>query len=207
MKTAMQLDLVVRKSVGSELFPGESSGYNSSASSVTGDQSPSWSDSKRLSIVKEESLDLEDRLCQLKSKKWEKIEWDESEEKPAYYKPTIINLSENGTTISNNGTDECQKIEATMNTLNRSKTNKLADICLISQQHEKKTVVVEVHRSDVEDVAKSESGLSKTAPDSNFNSLASRSSTSSSLSSAIFQEIQRRSEVGKLVGNLDFNRL
>lgn len=174
---------------------------------VTGDQSPSWSDSKRLSIVKEESLDLEDRLCQLKSKKWEKIEWDESEEKPAYYKPTIINLSENGTTISNNGSDECQKIEATMNTLNRTKTNKLADICLISQQHEKKTVVVEVHRSDVEDVIKPDNTLSKTAPDSNFNSLASRSSTSSSLSSALFQEIQRRSEVGNLIVNLDTNQL
>lgn len=174
---------------------------------VTGDQSPSWSDSKRLSIVKEESLDLEDRLCQLKSKKWEKIEWDESEEKPAYYKPTIINLSENGTTISNNGSDECQKIEATMNTLNRTKTNKLADICLISQQHEKKTVVVEVHRSDVEDVVKPDNSLSKTVADSNFNSLASRSSTSSSLSSAIFEEIQRRSEVGNLIGNLDTNQL
>lgn len=65
MKTARHLELVVRKGAGSELFPGESSGYNSSASSVTGDQSPSWSDSKRLSIVKEESLELEDRLSQL----------------------------------------------------------------------------------------------------------------------------------------------
>lgn len=65
MKTSRQLELVVRKSAGSELFPGESSGYNSSASSVTGDQSPSWSDSKRLSIVKEENLDLEDRLSHL----------------------------------------------------------------------------------------------------------------------------------------------
>lgn len=65
MKSSRQLDLIVRKAAGSELFPGESSGYNSSASSVTGDQSPSWSDLKRLSIVKEETLDLEDRLSQL----------------------------------------------------------------------------------------------------------------------------------------------
>lgn len=65
MKSSRQLDLIVRKAAGSELFPGESSGYNSSASSVTGDQSPSWSDSKRLSIVKEETMDLEDRLSQL----------------------------------------------------------------------------------------------------------------------------------------------
>lgn len=193
MKNARQLDLVVRKSAGSELFPGESSGYNSSASSVTGDQSPSWSDSKRLSIVKEENLDLEDRLCQLKSKKWEKIEWD-SEEKTTYFKPTIINLSENGTTISNNGTDDYQKVEVNSNTLGRNKSNKLADICLISQQQEKKTVVVEVHRSDVEDKMKAD--LVKSPSNSSFNSVASRSSAcSSSLSSAISQEIQRRSEV------------
>lgn len=62
MKASRQLNLIVRKAAGSELFPGESSGYNSSASSVTGDQSPSWSDSKRLSIVKEENLDLGERL-------------------------------------------------------------------------------------------------------------------------------------------------
>lgn len=193
MKSARQLDLIVRKSAGSELFPGESSGYNSSASSVTGDQSPSWSDSKRLSIVKEENLDLEDRLCQLKSKKWEKIEWDDVdtvEEKP-YFKPTIINLSENGTTISNNGAEECQtKVENKNNS-----SSKLADICLISQQLEKKTVVVEVHRSDVaEEKNKTEMNLTKTSSVSSCNSLAS-STASSSLSSAIAMELQRRSEV------------
>lgn len=62
MKTSRQLDLIVRKAAASELFPGESSGYNSSASSVTEDQSPSWSDSKRLSIVKEENTGLEERI-------------------------------------------------------------------------------------------------------------------------------------------------
>lgn len=184
MKSARQLDLIVRKSAGSELFPGESSGYNSSASSVTGDQSPSWSDSKRLSIVKEESLDLEDRLCQLKSKKWEKIEWDDvdtAEEKP-YFKPTIINLSENGTTISNNGNEECQS----------NKSSKIADICLISQQLEKKTVVVEVHRSDVsEDKNKTEINMGNSSSPVG-------SSACSSLSSAIAMELQRRSEVGFL---------
>lgn len=193
MKSARQLDLIVRKSAGSELFPGESSGYNSSASSVTGDQSPSWSDSKRLSIVKEESLDLEDRLCQLKSKKWEKIEWDDVDtvEEKLYFKPTIINLSENGTTISNNGAEECQtKVENKNNS-----SSKLADICLISQQLEKKTVVVEVHRSDVaEEKNKTEMNLTKTSSVSSCNSLAS-STASSSLSSAIAMELQRRSEV------------
>lgn len=198
MKSSRQLELIVRKSAGSELFPGESSGYNSSASSVTGDQSPSWSESKRLSIVKEESLDLEDRLSHLdrfKNKKWEKIQWDdvpETEEKPYQYKPTIINLSENGTTIKNNGSEECQSFEA-FNAA--TKSNKLADICLVSHQHETKTVVVEVHRSDLEEKNKNEK-LTKSPSISSFTSLASRcSNTSSSLSSAICQEIQRRSEV------------
>jgi hypothetical protein len=195
MKTSRQLDLIVRKSAGSELFPGESSGYNSSASSVTGDQSPSWSDSKRLSIVKEESLDLEDRLDRLKSKKWEKIGWDDGDgDDKQYFKPTIINLSENGTTIKNNGTEEeCQNVEEATN------RSKLAELCLVSQQHETKTVVVEVHRSNNEQEQKTENGLVKSSSTSSFGSLASRSSTaSSSLSSAISQEIQRRSEVRKI---------
>lgn len=207
MKTSRQLDLIVRKSAGSELFPGESSGYNSSASSVTGDQSPSWSDSKRLSIVKEESLELEDRLSQLdrlKSSKWEKIDWDdnENEEKRYQFKPTIINLSENGTTISHNGSQECENVETNTNTLTRNKSNKLADICLVSHQQETKTVHVEVHRStEAPDNTKTEmkSNIVKSPPipSNNFNSLTSNrsSDSSSSLSSAISQELQRRTEV------------
>lgn len=56
MKASQRLELIVRNAAGVDLFPGESSGYNSSASSVTGDQSPCWGDqaSKRLSIVREE---------------------------------------------------------------------------------------------------------------------------------------------------------
>lgn len=56
MKASHCLELMVRTAAGIDLFPGESSGYNSSASSVTGDQSPCWGDqaSKRLSIVREE---------------------------------------------------------------------------------------------------------------------------------------------------------
>lgn len=196
MKSSRQLDLIVRKSAGSELFPGESSGYNSSASSVTGDQSPSWSDSKRLSIVKEESMELEDRLSNLdrfNSKKWEKIEWDDSDlldDKP-YFKPTIINLSESGTTIKNNGTEDCEKFD-------HETSNKIADICLVSHQHEMKTVVVEVHRSDMDEKAKMENNnkVVKTPSTDSFSSSSSRSSTvSSSLSNAICQEILRRNEV------------
>ncbi|XP_052863174.1 uncharacterized protein LOC128269810 [Anopheles cruzii] len=63
MKSSHVLELVVRPSAGLDLFPGESSGYNSSASSVNGDQSPCWGDqtSKRLSIVREESISHERR--------------------------------------------------------------------------------------------------------------------------------------------------
>lgn len=196
MKSSRQLDLIIRKSAGIELFPGESSGYNSSASSVTGDQSPSWSDSKRLSIVKEETMELEDRLSNLdrfKSKKWEKIEWDDTElEDKPYFKPTIINLSENGTTIKNNGTEGCESFDNDT----CDKSNKIADICLVSHQHEMKTVVVEVHRSDVEEKSKLESKIVKTPSIDSFSSSSSRSSiASSSLSSAICQEILRRNEV------------
>lgn len=58
MKQSHNLELIVRTGAGLNLFPGESSGYNSSASSITGDQSPCWNDqsSKRLSIVKEEDV-------------------------------------------------------------------------------------------------------------------------------------------------------
>lgn len=46
MKSTSHLELIIRTAVGLELFPGESSGYNSSASSVTGgDQSPCWNES------------------------------------------------------------------------------------------------------------------------------------------------------------------
>ncbi|XP_031338949.1 harmonin [Photinus pyralis] len=182
MKTARQLDLLVRKSAGSELFPSESSGYNSSASSVTGDQSPSWSDLKRLSIVKEESLELEDRLSQLdrlKESEWEKMEWDDIDNDRRYqFKPTIINLSENGTTITHSGSEECQNLETNSNTLTRNKANKLAD-----SLQETKTVFVEVHQ----ETTKTESS-----------SICSYAESSSSLSSAISQELIRRSERNKI---------
>ncbi|KAL3266404.1 hypothetical protein HHI36_010580 [Cryptolaemus montrouzieri] len=197
MKMSRQLDLLVRKSAGSELFPGESSGYNSSASSVTGDQSPSWSDSKRLSIVKEENVDLEDRLDRLKcTSQWNNIEWDELEdlEKP-YFKPTIINLSENGTIISNNGSDECQIIENDYGTLSKPKQPPN------SSAQQMKTVVVDVHRSDVEDCnSSSENGI-PTSSESNFSfgETSSRNSIAScTLSNALSLEIQKRCERKKL---------
>ncbi|XP_073833764.1 uncharacterized protein [Musca autumnalis] len=60
MKSSNKLDMTVHKGAGCDLFPGESSGYNSSASSVTGDQSPCWGDvkSKRLTSVREETTSV-----------------------------------------------------------------------------------------------------------------------------------------------------
>lgn len=104
-------------------------------------------------------------------------------------------MSENGTTIKNNGTaEECQN-EADLPSP-PPKPSKLPDITLL-QPHETKTVVVEVHRSDLEDNEKTEEVLRKSPSTGSFTSLASRSSsaTSSSLSSAITMELQRRSEV------------
>ncbi|XP_030381019.1 uncharacterized protein LOC115628900 [Scaptodrosophila lebanonensis] len=88
MKSASKLDMIVRTAAGCDLFPGESSGYNSSASSVTGDQSPCWADpkSKRLTAVHEEPP----------------IQgWVHGMEVHKQLNKTIIKLSENGTSINN----------------------------------------------------------------------------------------------------------
>lgn len=121
MKSSQVLELFVRTGVGLELFPGESSGYNSSASSVTGDQSPCWGDqaAKRLSIVREESTSSTDRINgtfrpKSRDRRKDKPMAVDVPKIPANYslKPpssnakgpqntTIIKLSENGTVINN----------------------------------------------------------------------------------------------------------
>uniref|UniRef100_A0A1B0CAE9 PDZ domain-containing protein n=2 Tax=Lutzomyia longipalpis TaxID=7200 RepID=A0A1B0CAE9_LUTLO len=122
MKSSSRLDLVVRTAVGLDLFPGESSGYNSSASSVTGgDQSPCWGDqaSKRLSMVREENGHIDNTLGSTRRpKSWERgSEADRRMEKLHPVAPpripedhdkntkgsntTIIKLSDTGTVINN----------------------------------------------------------------------------------------------------------
>ena len=117
MKSSSVLELMVRTGVGMDLFPGESSGYNSSASSVTGDQSPCWGDqaSKRLSIVREESGSSYDRLGTFirpkgdLDRRKDKLLAVASPKVPSAYEQaknvknntTIISLSENGTLINN----------------------------------------------------------------------------------------------------------
>lgn len=159
-------------------------------------------------------------------KKWDS--WDEEPEDKPLFKPTIINLTENGTTIHNNGSEPIieeystsstssisshsfnditnSNIQFRNNNVNNPSGNEIPeDMYSVSQkQRETKTVVVEVHRSDVAEKDKNDNGhlaLMKSSSTSSFCSIASKSSctssitssmTNSSLSSAITLEIQRR---------------
>ncbi|XP_033170452.1 cell wall protein AWA1 isoform X1 [Drosophila mauritiana] len=103
MKSSSKLDMVVRTAAGCDLFPGESSGYNSSASSVTGDQSPCWADakSKRLTAVREES-GAGGGGCGLSSGPGAgSPNWSQGVEVHKQMNKTIIKLTENGTSINN----------------------------------------------------------------------------------------------------------
>ncbi|EDV44457.2 uncharacterized protein Dana_GF20367, partial [Drosophila ananassae] len=95
MKSSSKLDMVVRTAAGCDLFPGESSGYNSSASSVTGDQSPCWADakSKRLTAVREESGNGGSPAGN--------GNWSQNVQVHKQMNKTIIKLTENGTSINN----------------------------------------------------------------------------------------------------------
>ncbi|XP_021701470.1 uncharacterized protein LOC5566765 [Aedes aegypti] len=145
MKASQVLELVVRPGAGIDMFPGESSGYNSSASSVNGDQSPCWGDStaKRLSIVREESIS-KDR--QRNGQRAEKVQGPKMAGGHRRNNTTIIEFSENGTVvnstlISQDGAGGKKEMET------KEGSKKLADICFVSKQSETKTVIVEVHRS------------------------------------------------------------
>ncbi|KAG8222687.1 hypothetical protein J437_LFUL015884, partial [Ladona fulva] len=108
LKKDKNLNLVIRKGSGADLFLGESSGYNSSASSVNGDGSSSghspnggcqtWNDdAKRLSIVREEASDMagstkmqgpEGRVFLDKNKDWDEIEieWEMADKQQSLMK-------------------------------------------------------------------------------------------------------------------------
>ncbi|EDV45975.2 uncharacterized protein Dere_GG18812 [Drosophila erecta] len=105
MKSSSKLDMVVRTAAGCDLFPGESSGYNSSASSVTGDQSPCWADakSKRLTAVREESgAGAGGAGGGLSSAPGAGgPNWAQGVEVHKQMNKTIIKLTENGTSINN----------------------------------------------------------------------------------------------------------
>lgn len=214
MKNSSVLELYVRTSVGLDLFPGESSGYNSSASSITGDQSPSWGEAaKRLSIVREESTSSSDRMngtFRFRDRRKDKpLPVDVPKIPSSFTKvpntkgsnqnTTIIKLSEDGPTMINNTMiPDVKNINNTVyEEIGNQKVNsandqeKLANICFVSKQNETKIVTVEVHRSST----------TKIAPPPQFANFKETeestplSSGSSSLSSAINEELRRRAEV------------
>uniref|UniRef100_A0A1B6LG89 PDZ domain-containing protein n=2 Tax=Graphocephala atropunctata TaxID=36148 RepID=A0A1B6LG89_9HEMI len=189
------LDLVIQKGAGVDLFPGESSGYNSSASSVAGDQSPENWPHKRLSIVKEESvIDSESRLnCSDLNRVGGGERYKDSDRivvpsSQHHVKPqtsdgacTVIRVGPDMETYRDNELNSCTK---------------LAEICMVSQQLETKTttVLVEVHQSEDEETVhnQSDSSLCQLTNSSSVSSFSS--SGANSLCSAISQELQRRSE-------------
>lgn len=226
MKATSVLELYIRPGAGLDLFPSESSGYNSSASSVTGDQSPCWGEqAKRLSIVREESTNSTDRInggngaySKMRSNRKDKPLHVEVPKVPANYSKnnnyeksttpntTIINLSENGTLINNtivpglqsNGyaaTKDDGGSEVEMPKLDPSK--KIADICFVSRQNETKIVTVEVHQSS-NNVAKIGNILPPPPAINLKDEPEFVTSNSSSLSSAISDELKRRAEVRRI---------
>jgi hypothetical protein len=62
LRESTVLNLIISRGAGSDFIsPGESSGYNSAASSINGDQSPLQNGKqKRLSVVREEMIDVID---------------------------------------------------------------------------------------------------------------------------------------------------
>ncbi|XP_049807844.1 serine-rich adhesin for platelets-like isoform X1 [Schistocerca nitens] len=172
LKGSRNLELLVRKGAGLDLFPGESSGYNSSASSVAGDQSPNWEETKRLSIVKEESTEFDERFCHLQNsqsaglkanKDWKQIEyeWEQAEKEEEEMKKhsqrilnrvnecsitgsrTVIHLGENGITTC---------IEKIAQNGTELTSKRCAGRELHQQQHQDvTTVIVEVHQSETPD--------------------------------------------------------
>lgn len=206
MKNSSVLELFVRTCVGLDLFPGESSGYNSSASSITGDQSPCWGEAaKRLSIVREESTSSTDRnTFRFRDRRKEKPLPVDMPKIPSKNHPntTIIKLSEDGPTMINN--TMIPDVKNINNTVyeeigNRKVNNgqeKIANICFVTKQNETKIVTVEIHRSST----------TKIAPPPQFaNSNESEVKENdepplgqSSLSNAISEELKRRAEVNIL---------
>ncbi|XP_039444290.1 uncharacterized protein LOC120424285 [Culex pipiens pallens] len=164
MKASHVLELVVRPGAGSDMFPGESSGYNSSASSVNGDQSPCWGDSaaKRLSIVREESISNGQRGKERERSGGPKSGGTVSGRRN---NTTIIEFSENGTVVNNSLMSENGKKTTDSVDGGQAGSSKLADICFVSKQSETKTIIVEVHRSaSTNSVATNGSGGSNIPP-------------------------------------------
>ncbi|XP_032588700.1 putative uncharacterized protein DDB_G0277255 [Drosophila mojavensis] len=165
MKGSSKLDMVVRTAAGCDLFPGESSGYNSSASSVTGDQSPCWADakSKRLTAVREEPTQAGGAAVQHKQ-----------------VNKTIIKLTENGTSINStyiaNACGTQREHEQTLEQLSVSRSTTMRRSCSVAAP------------TPPPPAAAGAAGTAAAAP------APSSSSAGSSLSSAITEELKKRKE-------------
>lgn len=213
MKNSTVLELFVRTSVGLDLFPGESSGYNSSASSITGDQSPCWGEAaKRLSIVREESTSSSDRMngtFRFRDRRKDKplpvdlpkipSSFTRTSNAKNHPNTTIIKLSEDGPTMINNTLiPNVKNINNTVyeeigNKKVIAGSDKIANICFVSKQNEMKTVTVEVHRSSSTKIAPPLVFANKVEVIKEVEETSS--SGQSSLSSAINEELRRRAEV------------
>ncbi|KAG5683613.1 hypothetical protein PVAND_012886 [Polypedilum vanderplanki] len=118
MKASSVLELIIRPSAGLDLFPSESSGYNSSASSVTGDQSPCWGEhAKRLSIVREESTNSNDRLntFKLRSNRKDPLHVEVPKVPASYLKNQNLNSNNNNNNDGNKGPQNTTIIKLTEN--------------------------------------------------------------------------------------------
>ncbi|CAA9996835.1 unnamed protein product [Nesidiocoris tenuis] len=146
MRCSGVLELIVRKGAGMELFPGESSGYNSSASSVAGDP-------PRLSALQEETP-INGNINGLPTN---------GSSEHHHHNRTVNSTSNrpeypNGCTVIHvGGADD---VDATneanhLNNNNNNKKQQIAEICMVSQQLETKTttVFVEVHHSEDDNVS------------------------------------------------------
>uniref|UniRef100_A0A0A9WBB5 Harmonin n=1 Tax=Lygus hesperus TaxID=30085 RepID=A0A0A9WBB5_LYGHE len=173
MRCSGVLELVVRKGAGMELFPGESSGYNSSASSVAGD-TPT-----RMTALPEETNGT------LNGNTNGNHTSNELPDPPIHRIPNRTEYTNGCTVIHVGGVDESD---------NNNK-KQIAEICMVSQQLETKTttVFVEVHHSEDDNVSHTQSDAS-TDRLTNSSSVSSFTSSASSLSSAISQELERRSK-------------
>jgi harmonin len=206
MKNSSVLELFVRTCVGLDLFPGESSGYNSSASSITGDQSPCWGEAaKRLSIVREESTSSSDRMnhntFRFRDRRKDKPLPVEVPKIPkSHQNTTIIKLTEDGPTMINNTMIPSVKNGNAYEEIGSQKVNgqeKIANICFVSKQNETKVVSVEVHRSSAPKIAPPPQ-FANSAETETKEVEEQSSSESSSLGNAIAEELRRRAEVGRL---------
>lgn len=213
MKSSSVLELIVRTCAGLDLFPGESSGYNSSASSITGDQSPCWGESsKRLSVVREESTSSGDRLKGLNYKSAAGTEWNhrpvpveipkipkEISHQSRNSNTTVIKLSEDGPTMINNTLVPSLKTinntvyeEISNAKTHESQASQKSTVTsnLMKKSESSKVIMIEQKRHSVTKI-ESAAAIEQSFGRSQTQNL---SSEQSSLSDAINEELRKRAE-------------